>query len=181
MAKKSKLTVKQNLFVCEYCSNGGNASAAARTAGYSAKTANAMGRENLTKPAIKAAIDGRGDSLASRMNQYDITEERILREMALMAFVNLDDFYDENGQLKPVHKLTRDQCAAITEVTEKSYGKGEPVFEQKYKIADKKVMLDMLCKYKKLYNQDDEGGATKGEIPVINVYFPDNGRGNKKK
>lgn len=174
--KGKGLTVKQNLFVCEYCSNGGNASAAARVAGYSAKTAPWIGNENLQKPQIKAAIDARGDSLTSRMGQYDITEERILREMALMAFVNLDDFYDEEGNMKPVHKLTRDQCAAITEVTEKSYGKGGDVFEQKYKLADKKSMLDMLAKYKKLYNQDDENLNSNEKDVRVTIVLPSNGR-----
>jgi phage terminase small subunit len=52
----SKLTAKQQLFVDEYLVDL-NASAAARRAGYSEKTARAIGIENLTKPAIRAAVD----------------------------------------------------------------------------------------------------------------------------
>jgi len=172
------LTLKQNLFVCEYCSNGGNASAAARAAGYSKKTAKVIGTENLTKPAIRAAIDARIDVRVEKLeNQYNVTEERITHEMALLAFSNAADYYDNDGKLKPINKLTRDQAAAIVEISEKSYGRTEAaVFERKYKIADKKAMLDMLAKYKKLYNQDDEAGSTKQELPTININFPDNGR-----
>ena len=53
---KSKLTVKQDAFVKEYLLNGGNATQAAIKAGYSKKTAQAIGTENLCKPLIKEAI-----------------------------------------------------------------------------------------------------------------------------
>lgn len=53
-----KMTVKQQRFCDEYLISG-NASDAARKAGYSEKTAAAMGAENLTKPALKAYIDQR--------------------------------------------------------------------------------------------------------------------------
>ena len=45
-----KLSVKQKLFVDYYVQTKGNASEAARLAGYSSKTYYAMGQENLKKP-----------------------------------------------------------------------------------------------------------------------------------
>jgi hypothetical protein len=54
----TKLTSKQALFVANYalCNN---AAEAARLAGYSAKTARVTGPENLSKPAVKAALETR--------------------------------------------------------------------------------------------------------------------------
>lgn len=52
------LTVKQQRFIDFYIETG-NASEAARKAGYSQKTAFRMGQENMQKPAIKEAIDKR--------------------------------------------------------------------------------------------------------------------------
>ena len=49
-------TRRQLLFVQLYVRYG-NASRAARQAGYSQKTAHSTGHENLQKPAIKALID----------------------------------------------------------------------------------------------------------------------------
>lgn len=49
------LTPKQKKF-CEYYIQSGNAADAARRAGYSPKTADAIGRENLRKPTISAYI-----------------------------------------------------------------------------------------------------------------------------
>lgn len=51
-----KLTDKQVRFVEEYCSNGFNATKAAKTAGYSEKTAGRMGSENLGKPDIQEGV-----------------------------------------------------------------------------------------------------------------------------
>lgn len=47
-----KLTPKQKAFADNYIENGGNATAAAVSAGYSKKTAYSMGSENLKKPEI---------------------------------------------------------------------------------------------------------------------------------
>ena len=52
----SKLTHKQDAFVKAYLLNGGNATQAAITAGYSEKTAQQVGSENLLKPVIKKSI-----------------------------------------------------------------------------------------------------------------------------
>lgn len=52
MAKKGKLTEKQQRFVDEYLIDL-NATQAAIRAGYSVKTADAIGCENLTKPCLK--------------------------------------------------------------------------------------------------------------------------------
>lgn len=54
----AKLTEKQKRFV-DYYIETGNATESARRAGYSSKTAEAIGLENLGKPRIKAAIDAR--------------------------------------------------------------------------------------------------------------------------
>jgi phage terminase small subunit len=53
----AKLTPKQDAFVKAYLLNGGNATQAAISAGYSEKTAYSIGEENLRKPDIKKAID----------------------------------------------------------------------------------------------------------------------------
>lgn len=50
------MTDKQQAFVLEYARNGGNASAAARVAGYPEKSAHEQGRQQLEKPHIREAI-----------------------------------------------------------------------------------------------------------------------------
>ena len=55
----AKLTKKQKAFCDEYLRNGGNATQAAIKAGYSEKTANKIGSQNLTKLDIKEYINKR--------------------------------------------------------------------------------------------------------------------------
>ncbi len=58
----AKLTEKQRRFADEYIRKG-NASEAARLAGYSEKTAYRIGQENMQKPAIKSYIEQRLEEL----------------------------------------------------------------------------------------------------------------------
>lgn len=71
-----KLTPKQKAF-CDYYIETGNASEAARRAGYSEKTARAIGQENLTKPAVMAYI-------SDRMKNQD--RERVASADEVIAF-----------------------------------------------------------------------------------------------
>ncbi|MCW3641553.1 terminase small subunit, partial [Burkholderia cenocepacia] len=82
----SKLTAKQQLFVDEYLVDL-NASAAARRAGYSEKTARAIGIENLQKPAIRAAVDA---AMKKRGERTRMTADEVLKlaESMLLADVN---------------------------------------------------------------------------------------------
>ena len=60
-----KLTPKQEAFVDAYIETG-NASEAARRAGYSPRTAFRIGQENLQKPAIQQAINARQEEIRSK-------------------------------------------------------------------------------------------------------------------
>ena len=72
-----KLTEKQRRFV-DYYIETGNASEAARRAGYSQKTAEAIGLENLGKPRIKSAIDAR---------LKELEDKRIAKADEVMKFL----------------------------------------------------------------------------------------------
>lgn len=72
-----KLTPKQKAFADEYLKNGGNASRAAKKAGYSERTAFRIGQENMQKPAIIAYIAAR---------QAEIDSERICTLKEIQEF-----------------------------------------------------------------------------------------------
>ena len=61
----SKLTTKQRCFVDEYLIDL-NATQAAIRAGYSEKTAQRIGSENLSKPLVKKAIQAAIEARSSR-------------------------------------------------------------------------------------------------------------------
>ncbi len=72
-----KLTEKQKRFI-DYYIETGNATESARRAGYSPKTAEAIGLENLGKPRIKAAIDAR---------LKELEDKRIAKADEVMQFL----------------------------------------------------------------------------------------------
>ncbi len=78
--KKPKLTNKQAKFVEEYLVDL-NATQAAIRAGYSKKTARAMGTENLAKPAIAQEISKH--ALKATEN-VELTVETVLKNIAAM-------------------------------------------------------------------------------------------------
>lgn len=72
-----KLTEKQRRFI-DYYVETGNASEAARRAGYSERIANRIGTENLSKPVIKAAINAR---------LRELEDKRIAKADEVMQFL----------------------------------------------------------------------------------------------
>src|SRR4051812_28025396 len=81
------LTPKQRRFVEEYLLDLCATRAAAR-AGYSRASAAAIGAENLIKPEIRRAIDA---AMAERSVRTGISADRVLREMAAIAFSDARD------------------------------------------------------------------------------------------
>jgi phage terminase small subunit len=75
------LKPKQQAFVREYLIDK-NASAAARRAGYSEKTAGTIGFENLKKPQIAAAIE---QAMQEQAHKAHITTQEVLQGLAREA------------------------------------------------------------------------------------------------
>ena len=142
------MTPKQIAFVAEYLLHR-NASEAARRAGYSTKTAYAIGEENLRKPEIRAAIDA---ALAKQADTLEITAERILKERARLAFLDPGKLFDADGQPIPIQNLDPDTRACIVgiEVQEQYEGHGDERrfigYLKKYRLAGKDASLAALEK-----------------------------------
>ncbi|MCU4389914.1 terminase small subunit [Acinetobacter courvalinii] len=139
----SKLTAKQQLFVDEYLVDL-NATQAAIRAGYSPKTAYSKGQQ-LTK-LLSTEIS---EAQANRSKRTQITQDMVLNELAKIGFSNMLDYVTptNGGDLVPdFSAITRDQAAAIGEVTIDQYmeGKGEDavlVKRTKFKLSDKRAAL----------------------------------------
>lgn len=173
--KKDGLTLRQERFVNEYMIDG-NATRAATAAGYSPKTAHSIGHENLSKPEIKTRIEALRTKAADR---YAITADRVLRELALLSYSNMADYMgiaSDGTPFTDLSALTRDQSAAITELTVEEFmdGGGEdarPVRRIKVKLADKKGALVELGKHLKLFDGDAKPSAP----IIINIHGSDKG------
>lgn len=144
------LTPKQERFVSEYLLDL-NATQAAIRAGYSAKTAAEQGSRLLTNVKVQEAIAKGQNKTAEKL---EITKDRIVEELAKIGFSNMLDYMRAGIDGDPYldfSDLTRDQAAALSEVTVEDFkdGRGEDardVRRIKFKLHDKKGALVDLAK-----------------------------------
>lgn len=168
---KKKLTPKQELFVKEYLVDL-NATQAAIRAGYSAKTARKIGQENLTKPDIAERVK---QALDARKEKVDITAERVLKELAEIAFARADDFFEpffvkneKTGENVPCGTKIRDDVlnspnlAAIQSFEPGAYG-------TKVKMNDKQRALEMLSRHLGLFNADTSHKPETNQFDFTNI------------
>lgn len=163
------LTDKQRRFVDEYLVDL-NATQAAIRAGYSEKTARQVGAENLSKPVVSAAIT---KAQADRSTRTEITADNVLREMAKIGFANMADYMKATPDGDPYldfSELTRDQAAALIEVTVDDFkeGRGEDardIRRVKFKLADKKGALVDIGKHLGMFvDKHEHSGPNGGPI-----------------
>lgn len=126
-----------------------NATHAAIRAGYKAKNgqrASEIGHELLQKTQVSEAIS---EAIAERSKRTGINADRVLLELARIAFVNADDVINaKDATLK--EDASRDDLAAIQSVKVKSFG--EDGIEREIKLADKLKALDMLGRHLAMWN-----------------------------
>lgn len=165
----AKLTAKQKRFVEEYLIDL-NATQAAIRAGYSPNSARDIGSENLTKPHIRARVD---EALAERSKRTGINADRVVRELARIAFVNAADVINFDSATLS-ENASEDDTAAIASVKVKTIptDAGEGV-EREIRICDKLKALELLGKHLGMFNNDPESNVP--VTVVINYDYGDEG------
>lgn len=156
------MSPKQIRFVDEYLVDL-NAAGAARRAGYAQKRADAIGYDLLRNPEVQSAIAAKQKELASKVG---VTRERILEEMARIAFADLRGIFDENGNLKPIPQLTDGQAAAISSIEVEGPTKQNPMFVTKVKLWNKGPQLENLLKH---LGMDDPNKQPAATVAVPNI------------
>lgn len=141
------MTKKQKCFIEEYLIDL-NATQAAIRAGYSTDTAYSIGNENLKKPEVRACID---KAMAERSKRTGVNADRVVEELAKIAFVNPVDVIDtEKATVKK--DAAPEDTAAIQSVKVKTFG--EDGVEREVKMADKLKALELLGKHLGMYQSN---------------------------
>lgn len=157
------LTAKQKQFVREYLIDL-NATQAAIRAGYSVKTAEAIGYENLRKPQIAKAIE---KAMGKRVERTEITADRVLQELAKIGFSDMRTFTKWSNRgvvLIDSDTLTPDQAACVAEVSQTITESGGSI---KFKLHDKVAALEKIGRHLGLFKDKIEHS---GSINVANPY-----------
>lgn len=167
----SELTPKQILFVSEYLANGLEGKKAALSAGYSPKTADSQASQLLSNPKVSAEIAKRQ---GKRLEKLEITADKVLQELAKLAFFDIRKFYREDGTLKPIPELDDETAAALVgmelEEAYEHFGKGQSKpsgILKKIKMADKGQNLERLGRHLKLFTDKVEVSGFEGLADTI--------------
>jgi len=144
------LTEKQRQFVAEYLVDLNGAAAAVR-AGYAVRCARSEAKRQLTNVHIRSEID---KALEARGERVQITADRVLAELAKIAFTDASDVADWSPDrgvtVRPSDSLTDSASAAISEVSENrkiSPDGSVSNIHLKVKLHDKLKALEMLARH----------------------------------
>lgn len=163
-----KLTPKQEAFCLKYIETG-NASEAYRLAydagGMKPASVNRKAFELMENVKITARLE---ELKQRQLRRHDVSIDRVLKEYARLAFLDIRKAFDADGNLKPIHELDDDTAAALAGLeVEVRRVAGEADEEQepqphggslrrqhgttarlhKIKLIDKKGALDSLAKH----------------------------------
>lgn len=156
-AKQTGLTPLQERFVHAYIQNDYNATKAYKAAspGVSDEVAGRNGHRLLKNADIATAIE---QARKTATDKLELTTERVLREIARLAFLDPAKLLDETGKAKPLHEVDADTRAAIAglEVMEVGGDDSPLAVVKKYKLADKNAALEKAAKHLGLYERDNK-------------------------
>lgn len=140
---ENKLTEKERIFCHEYIVDW-NKSRAAKSAGYSEKTAGQTGYDNLKKPYIQQYVDFIKDDIA---REAGISKLLMINELKNLATANLPTIIKKLKESKPLTDLEE---RAIQEIHEdkKELGEGGSLINKtiKVKLADKRAVWSDISK-----------------------------------
>lgn len=186
MAEPKPLPEKELRFCAEYAADPNATQAYLRAFGpVSYRTAGTESHRLLKKPEVQAEVKA---ARLEYQRRCRVNGLRVVKELSCIAFADPADAFDPDpggGPLvaKPLHQIPAATRRAIQSVKVKRRriaGGGDEVYEVEeveYKFASKDAALDKLSKHLGLY-ADRPGGAAEGGTEAVQVYLPDNGRGD---
>lgn len=159
------LEPKQQAFCEEYIVDFNGTQAAIR-AGYSERTAGAIASENLQKPQIQAEIQ---KQIENRSKRTEITQDRVLLEIARLAFNDPRKAFDDDGNLLPVQQWPDNVAAAIssikvTEIKPKNADEEETTetYLKEIKFWDKGKQIELAGKHLAMFTEKVEHTGKNG-------------------
>lgn len=154
------MTEKQKRFVEEYLIDL-NATQAAIRAGYSVKNADKIGSELLGKTGVQKAVS---EAIAERSRRTGVNQDRVIRELARIAFSNFSDIVDpDTARIRK--DATEDDLACIQSIKIKPNEFGT---EREVRLFDKRAALVDLGKHLGMWNKDAGGEPGEDGVTIVN-------------
>jgi len=158
--RKDALTPKQEKFAAKYvlCNNASEAYRFAYSYGnMSDASINRKAFDCLHHVKISARIKELQDEVK---DEILVNEDTVLREFARIGFSDPRNYFDDEGRLIPVHKLSRDAAAAISSIKVVTRKKGPGPQDVEYvhdvRLWPKDPALKNLSKHLGLFEKDNK-------------------------
>lgn len=161
------MTAKQKRFCEEYLIDL-NATQAAIRAGYSPESAQQIGAENLSKPVIRARID---TEIAERSRRTGVNADRVVQELAKIAFVKATDIIDPNTATVRDSATDEDKACIASVKFKSSSGESSDSVEREIRMCDKLKALELLGKHLGMFT--DKVNVSGGGVVQIVDDIPD--------
>ena len=155
---------KQQRF-CEEFMLDLNATQAALRAGYSPRTAGQIGHPLLNKTSIQAEIRHRA---AARSQRTKITAEQVVRELALIAFSDIREAFDDHGRLLPLQEIPEGARRAICSLDSVETTGAVRRWSFRIRLCDKLRALELLGKHLPMFTEVHEHRGLDGIEKRIN-------------
>lgn len=153
-----KMTPKQARFVSEYLIDL-NATAAAKRAGYSEKTAEKIGHQLLEKTRVAAAIAA---AMNKREVRTEITADRVIKELADVAFLRSDEVFTIDGghvTVKNTAEMSDAARRALISASQTVTAAGGTIT---VKLCDKIKALELLGRHLALFTDKLQASGPDG-------------------
>ncbi len=160
-----KLTSKQEVFCIEYLVDF-NATQAAIRAGYSLKTAQSIGAENLRKPLIQSNI---AKVMGSRTDSANVDAVYVLKRLKEIDELDVVDILDDSGNMRAIKDWPKAWRTSISglDISEMMGGSDIAITVKKIKWPDKLKNLELLGRHVDIKAWDGE--RTQDNSPIQKV------------
>jgi len=151
---RSSVEQRRILFVESYIANGGNATQAAISAGYSEKTAQEQSSRLLSNVIVSQMIAKRQQELADK---YALTTDSVIRALGNIVHLDPRAYFNQDGSLKRIVDLDDRAAAALASVeVDELREEGAVVgVTQKIKFWDKNSAIEKAMKHLGMFERDN--------------------------
>ena len=155
---------RKKLFAEAYIANGGNASEAAKSAGYAESSAGVTGCRLLKDAQVRLILDERQSALA---NKYELTAEAIIKSIAQELHFDPANLFNEDGSVKSLVEMDADTRMALVSIETLQLGGPEgPAIIRKIKWATKHQAREQAMKHLGMFEKDNGQKAPELNLEV---------------
>lgn len=138
---------------CEEYIKDFNAAAAARRVGYHRSGDRVRAAEILQRPEVQSYLK---EIIEGVRNQNQMEVDDLVQSLKRIAFSDIGDYFDEDNNILPIHKIENGPRAALEQYQDDEYPSNHGVRRiRRIKLRSKLDAIEKLMKYMGAYDRDN--------------------------